>query len=693
MCGCLSYVYSVASDALTPHLADVPSSLLKRICHVEIEIEPSSRRLAHGAAAMSEGAVPSTALLRSVEGTCLLWNSDGTCDEATASATSSSRTVSETAEDVAGSEVAISTPSSEVAISTSSSEVAISTSSSEVAISTPSSPHAGLPPLKLPPSPGHSPDREGSRGSSARGSARALLGSQKPILGSPSPQKPILGSSIVKSSASPSPRPKPKPKPREIAISREKEIAISREKEMAISREKEMQLVEALHANLPVEPVVSCATGAVLSANVSMGTSPPLPPPPPPPPPKVEIDRDAPRLLEVSFGEGRLGLEIDRDAPRLLEVSFGEGRLGLGLSDAPGSGGGVVVSEVAAGSAAALAGVLVGSWCLSLNALDVSDLDCRELSRQIGSSARPLHMTLALPRSAHDGAGAHDGGEGAHYGASAHNGGGAGAHDGAIEPCLDGEVLGEVHTGRLGAFDLLGEMQCHAMIGAVSEHCARLVLDRPDRHLDRPDRHLDRPDRQLDRPDRQLDVSNAQWLAMEMELEAADTIEALETTRRALVRERRERSAQLGAHVALLVRQADLVVRDRAVHLRSVNASVNAQRDADEARARSPNTAPSPNTAAAKSTAAAVPPTPSSAAVGTEANGTTRAPATTHPPATTRAPATTLATCRALEGLSAQLGATEAEERAVGDLGARLRLVLEALQAQVAGQKARARVL
>ena len=90
-----------------------------------------------------------------------------------------------------------------------------------------------------------------SRGSSARGSARALLGSQKPILGSPSPQKPMLGSSRVKSSASPSPR--PKPKPREIAISREKEIAISRDKEMAISRDKEMQLVEALPANLRVD--------------------------------------------------------------------------------------------------------------------------------------------------------------------------------------------------------------------------------------------------------------------------------------------------------------------------------------------------------------------------------------------------------------------------------------------------------
>jgi hypothetical protein len=166
-------------------------------------------------------------------------------------------------------------------------------------------------------------------------------------------------------------------------------------------------------------------------------------------------------------------VEIDRDAPKLLKVSFGEGRLGLGLSDAPGSGGGVVVSEVAAGSAAALAGVLVGSWCLSLNALDVSDLDCRELSRQIGSSARPLHMTLALPRSAHDGAGAHDGGEGAHDGASAHNGGGAGAHDGAIEPCLDDEVLGEVHTCRLGAFDLLGEMRTASLL-------AKAVANRAD---------------------------------------------------------------------------------------------------------------------------------------------------------------------------------------------------------------------
>ena len=68
--------------------------LFKRICLVEIEIEPSSRRLAHGPEAMSEGAVPSTALLCSVEGTCLLWNSDGPCDEATASATSSSRSVS-----------------------------------------------------------------------------------------------------------------------------------------------------------------------------------------------------------------------------------------------------------------------------------------------------------------------------------------------------------------------------------------------------------------------------------------------------------------------------------------------------------------------------------------------------------------------------------------------------------------------
>ena len=90
----------------------------------------------------------------------------------------------------------------------------------------------------------------------------------------------------------------------------------------------------------------------------------------------------------------------------------------------------------------------------------------------------------------------------------------------------------------------------------------------------------------------------------------------------------------------------------------------------------------------AKSTVAAAPPTPSSAAVGTEASGTT---ATTHAPATTRLPATTLATCRALEGLSAQLGAIGAEGCAVGDLDARLGLVLEALQAQVAGQKERAR--
>jgi hypothetical protein len=38
------------------------------------------------------------------------------------------------------------------------------------------------------------------------------------------------------------------------------------------------------------------------------------------------------------------------------------------------------------------------------------------------------------------------------------------------------------------------------------------------------------------------------------------------------------------------------LVRDRALHLRSVNAIVNAQRDANdaEARTRSPNTAPSP---------------------------------------------------------------------------------------------------
>eukprot|EP00900_Chrysochromulina_parva_P002273 jgi/Chrpa1/12046/Chrysochromulina_OHIO_Genome00012477-RA len=207
--GCLSYVYSVASR---PHLANEPSLLFKRICLVDIEIEPSSRRLAHGPEAMSEGAVPSTALLCSVEGTCLLWNSDGPCDEATASATSSSRSVSETAEDAADSEVAIST----------------------------------LSPPKLPQSPGHSPDREGSRGNSARHSARALLGNQKPILGSPSPQKPILGSSRAKSSAS---QFQPSPK-----------------------AQAQGEGGAARRGSLPaIHQVVSCATGAVLSANVSMG--------------------------------------------------------------------------------------------------------------------------------------------------------------------------------------------------------------------------------------------------------------------------------------------------------------------------------------------------------------------------------------------------------------------------------------
>ena len=161
---------------------------------------------------MSEGAVPSTALLCSVEGTCLLWNSDGPCDGATASATSSSRSVSETAEDAADSEVAIST----------------------------------LSPPKLPQSPGHSPDREGSRGNSARRSARALLGNQKPILGSPSPQKPILGSSRAKSSAS---QFQPSPK-----------------------AQAQGEGGAARRGSLPaIHQVVSCATGAVLSANVSMG--------------------------------------------------------------------------------------------------------------------------------------------------------------------------------------------------------------------------------------------------------------------------------------------------------------------------------------------------------------------------------------------------------------------------------------
>ena len=58
-----------------------------------------------------------------------------------------------------------------------------------------------------------------------------------------------------------------------------------------------------------------------------------------------------------------------------------------------------------------------------------------------------------------------------------------------------------------------------------------------------------------------------------------------------------------GSEVAISIPSSSLphaalppLVRDRALHLRSVNAIVNAQRDANdaEARTRSPNTAPSP---------------------------------------------------------------------------------------------------
>ena len=77
-----------------------------------------------------------------------------------------------------------------------------------------------------------------------------------------------------------------------------------------------------------------------------------------------------------------------------VEWTFGPGPLGLGLSDA--AGGGVFISQVTAGSAAAELGIDVGVKVLSLNGLDVTGHDKESLSQMIAEAPRPLIMTLSM---------------------------------------------------------------------------------------------------------------------------------------------------------------------------------------------------------------------------------------------------------------------------------------------------------
>ena len=84
------------------------------------------------------------------------------------------------------------------------------------------------------------------------------------------------------------------------------------------------------------------------------------------------------------------------EMPETRKFSFGPGPLGLGLADGPG-GKGVLVTEVAPGSAAAEMGVEPVVHVLALNGSDVTGHGKLSLSKMIGYLPRPLVVTLSVP--------------------------------------------------------------------------------------------------------------------------------------------------------------------------------------------------------------------------------------------------------------------------------------------------------
>jgi S1-C subfamily serine protease len=84
------------------------------------------------------------------------------------------------------------------------------------------------------------------------------------------------------------------------------------------------------------------------------------------------------------------------EPPPTVKFSFEPGPLGLGLSDAP-SGKGVIITEVAPGSAASELGVEPGGTVLMLNGSDVTGHGKVNLGKMIGYLPRPLVMTLSVP--------------------------------------------------------------------------------------------------------------------------------------------------------------------------------------------------------------------------------------------------------------------------------------------------------
>ena len=84
-----------------------------------------------------------------------------------------------------------------------------------------------------------------------------------------------------------------------------------------------------------------------------------------------------------------------KERPPSFKYTFGPGPLGLGLDDA--RGGGVIVSEVVAGSAAAEQGVRPGGLVMQLNGMDVLNQGKVGLSKMIGYIPRPLIVMLSPP--------------------------------------------------------------------------------------------------------------------------------------------------------------------------------------------------------------------------------------------------------------------------------------------------------
>ena len=85
------------------------------------------------------------------------------------------------------------------------------------------------------------------------------------------------------------------------------------------------------------------------------------------------------------------------EGPPTRKFTFGPGSLGLGLTDVPGGKGGVLVSEVATGSAASELGVEPGGMILALNGSDVTGHGKVSLGKMIGYLPRPLVMTISVP--------------------------------------------------------------------------------------------------------------------------------------------------------------------------------------------------------------------------------------------------------------------------------------------------------